>query len=226
MKKKISVLIILLTVFVFNCNAYAIDKNTDYKTCGQRSKKTCVGSYDVNGDTCKYNGSACVVDNYKCGAKKHCTCYDASSCPSYDHYGNECVDLPRTGTCIVKPSKTDVDDEDDETYNNYEEKGDVTCGNGLTFNRSIANITHFMVILFQIVGPVMLVVLGMIDLFKGFTSGKDDVIKKAEATFIKRLVVAALMFLVITIARFVIGFFSDATIMDCFNCFVNGAKSC
>lgn len=225
MKKKIFILILFLSFLFYLPNVDAADPK--YQVCGQRSKETCVSAgEDVNGDTCKYTGGSCVVDKHNCKALKHCTCYSATSCPSYDDYGNECYDLPQTGTCIVKPTKTSVTDEEDESYNNYEEKGDVTCGNGLTFNRSIANITHYMVLLFQIIAPSMVVIFGMIDMFKAFSSGKDDQMKKSWSTFAKRLIVAVLMFLIITIVRVVISFFSGPNILDCFNCFVNGASSC
>ena len=83
-----------------------------------------------------------------------------------------------------------------------------------------------MVLLFQIIAPVMLVILGMIDLVKGITSGKEDDMKKGQATFFKRLIIALLLFFVITIVRMVLNIMSTDSIIDCFDCFVNGAKSC
>ena len=198
--------------------------------CAERLVNTCVtenGGKDKDGNTCYYTGGSCQVKKYACEEGiMHCKCYDSNTCPSYDDYGNKCHAYPTAGCVTETEYQADQTRYDDGTYDNYEENSDVTCGNGLTFNKSIANITHYMVLLFQIIAPSLLIVLGMIDLFKGFASGKDDVIKKSQGTFIKRLIVAVTMFLVITIVRFVIGFFDDQTIMDCFNCFVNGAKSC
>ena len=111
-------------------------------------------------------------------------------------------------------------------YDNYESDGDVVCGKGWTFNRSIANVTYFMVLVFQIIAPVMLIILGMIDLLKGVTSGKEENMKKGQATFFKRLITALLMFFIITIVRMVLNILSTDSIIDCFDCFVNGAKSC
>ena len=164
-----------------------------------------------------------------------CATYGIQECSNhtYDN-GQKCTvkSITKSGYSSASPCCTTQDGYcesgtvDSDTQNNYDPSGDVVCGNDLTFNKSIANVTHYMVLLFQIVGPVMLIILGGIDLIKAVTAGKDDDIKKAQSVFIKRLVTAIIMFLVITIVRILISILSTDNIMDCFKCFVNGASSC
>lgn len=50
-----------------------------------------------------------------------------------------------------------------------------------------------------IVVPIVLILLGTIDLFKAVTSSKDEEIKKKQQTLIKRVIAAVIVFLVPTI---------------------------
>lgn len=92
----------------------------------------------------------------------------------------------------------------------------------------IVNAVHTIILVIQIVVPVVLVIFGMLDLFKGVTAGKEDEIKKGQQMFIKRLVSAALVFFVIVIVKLLISFAAGSdneSIMSCANCFLNGANS-
>ena len=74
--------------------------------------------------------------------------------------------------------------------------------------------------------PVLLVILGMIDLLKGVTAQKEDEIKKGQQTFIKRLIAAVIVFFVFTIVQIVVSFAAgsdSSNIMDCAKCFINGS---
>ena len=73
---------------------------------------------------------------------------------------------------------------------------------------------------------IVLVIVGMLDLFKAVMAQKEDEIKKAEQTFLKRLIAGVLVFFVVAIVQFVFKVTTDesenAGIWECFNCFVNG----
>ena len=73
---------------------------------------------------------------------------------------------------------------------------------------------------------IVLVIVGMLDLFKAVMAQKDDEIKKAEQTLLKRVVAGILVFFVVAIVQFVFKVTTDesenAGIWECFNCFVNG----
>ena len=76
----------------------------------------------------------------------------------------------------------------------------------------------------QVAVPVILILLGSIDLFKGITAGKEDEMKKGQQVFIKRLVVGALIFFITVIAKFFISIVADSNesnIISCIECFVN-----
>ena len=91
----------------------------------------------------------------------------------------------------------------------------------------LPNMVHTIILVIQIAVPVLLVIFGMIDLFKGMIAQKEDEIKKGQQTFIKRLIAAAIVFFVIVIVKLLIGFVAGNdtdTIMNCANCFINGVN--
>ena len=87
---------------------------------------------------------------------------------------------------------------------------------------------HKIIMLIEIAVPIVLVIFGMLDLFKGITAQKEDEIKKGQQIFVKRLINAAIIFFVIVIVKALIGFVSGndkESIINCANCFINGVKS-
>ena len=93
----------------------------------------------------------------------------------------------------------------------------------------IANTVSTVILVIQIAVPVVLVIMGMLDLFKGITAQKEDEIKKAQQLFVKRLITAAIIFFVVVIVKLIVSFAAGGNqgknIIDCANCFLNGAKS-
>lgn len=97
---------------------------------------------------------------------------------------------------------------------------------GVIIDAKIPNTVHTIIVVIKIAVPVILVIMGMLDLFKGITAGKEDEIKKGQNMFIKRLISAAIIFFVISIVQLLISFVAgDEGIMTCANCFINGANS-
>ncbi len=94
-------------------------------------------------------------------------------------------------------------------------------------DESVPNLVSMVVKVIHIAVPVLLVVMGSIDLVKGIMAQKEDEIKKGQQTFVKRLIVAVIVFFVIAIVKFVISAVagSDSDIMKCANCFLEGASS-
>lgn len=74
----------------------------------------------------------------------------------------------------------------------------------------ITSILGSIVTLIQIAVPILLVILGMLDLGKAVTSQKEDEIKKAQSILIKRLIYGVLIFLVIAIVKFILGIVGDS----------------
>lgn len=76
----------------------------------------------------------------------------------------------------------------------------------------------------QVVTPLVLIITGMLDFLKATTASNEDGIKKAQQTFIRRLIAGAAVFFIIATVKIVIGIlntnFSSAAI-DCINSFIN-----
>ena len=82
----------------------------------------------------------------------------------------------------------------------------------------------------QIVVPILLIIWGMIDFAKAVTKSDEDEIKKGQKTFIKRLIAAAIVFLVVTVVKLVVNLVGQIgaegmnnSIWDCVQRFINGA---
>ena len=58
--------------------------------------------------------------------------------------------------------------------------------------------------------PIMLILFGMIDLGKAVMSSKEDEMKKAQGTLLKRFIYAVAVFLVVTLVMFVMNLVSDS----------------
>jgi len=91
----------------------------------------------------------------------------------------------------------------------------------------IPNTVHKIIVAIKIAVPVLLVIFGMIDLFKGIMAQKEDEIKKGQQIFIKRIIAAVIIFFIIQVVQFLISFVTDnseSDIWKCANCFINGSN--
>ena len=100
-------------------------------------------------------------------------------------------------------------------------------GNNVVLSPKIPNTVHTVILVIQIAVPVVLVIMGMMDLFKAITAQKDDEIKKGQQMFVKRLIAAALIFFVIAVVKLLFSFVaedSNGDMISCVNCFLNGVR--
>lgn len=100
---------------------------------------------------------------------------------------------------------------------------ETTCV-GMPIPDEIVNILSSVVTLIQVGVPIILVVLGMLDMGKAVMSQKEDEIKKNQSLLIKRVIYAIVVFLVIAIVKFAIGLVagSDSEILTCIDAIFNG----
>lgn len=94
---------------------------------------------------------------------------------------------------------------------------------------AIPGVTSTIITIIKIAVPVILVVLGTIDLAKGIVADKEDEMKKGQKLFVKRLIAGVLVFFVFTITQMIIGYFGDdkdGNMMTCAKCFINGLDEC
>ena len=78
---------------------------------------------------------------------------------------------------------------------------DTTDCNGVCVPNSLINIVATVVTIIKIGVPIILVVLGMIDMGKAVASQKEDEIKKGQKTLISRCVAAGIVFFVVAIVQ-------------------------
>ncbi len=101
-----------------------------------------------------------------------------------------------------------------------------TCGTGeFTFEGLFPQVISVIVTVIKIGVPILLVILGMLDLGKAVMAQKEDEIKKGQSLFIKRLIAAILVFLVVFVVQIAVRFIAKddkAKISSCVSCFING----
>lgn len=108
--------------------------------------------------------------------------------------GNKNVTDPCVEKCL------DLNKEIDFTENSGSTDGTETCGFSQNLIIWIANIVRWV----KYIIPAIVIVLGIIDFIKAIAGDKDDEMKKAQGRFIKRLVAAALIFIIPFIIEFIL----------------------
>lgn len=89
---------------------------------------------------------------------------------------------------------------------------DIVIGTENGFCVATANIWQilgYVLLVFKIVIPLLLILFGIIDLGKAVIASKDDEIKKATTSLVKRAIASVIIFLLPTIVTFIIGIVSD-----------------
>jgi len=98
---------------------------------------------------------------------------------------------------------------------------------------AVFNVVSMIIMLIQVVVPILLIIWGMIDFAKAVIGGDEDKIKAGQKVFIKRLIAAILVFLVVTIVKLLIGLVGQLgveggagndSVWTCVERFINGAK--
>ena len=104
-----------------------------------------------------------------------------------------------------------------------------SCGDGYLTDipGSLLRVTSLLYKLFQVVIPVILVIICSIDLIKAMAGQKEDEIKKGQHLLIKRLIQAIIIFFVFAIVKFLVSVVSEnsSSVIDCVNCFIDGKDS-
>ena len=89
--------------------------------------------------------------------------------------------------------------------------------NGMKLFSFVGNIYDII----KIIVPILIVIMGIIDLIKAVTSSKQDEMKKATSIFIKRLILGVIVFFVFPIVSFLMGLLNEDTDNKCMACFLN-----
>ena len=104
-------------------------------------------------------------------------------------------------------------------------EGTTSCG-GFDVPNSLINIISTIIKLIKIGVPIILIVLGMIDMGKAVASQKEDEIKKGQKILISRCIAAGIVFFVVAIVQLLVNIVSnnDNTTWDCIDKIVNGTN--
>lgn len=97
---------------------------------------------------------------------------------------------------------------------------DVSCGEGSTLVNVIA-IVRLVMNIICIAVPIIMILMGTIDLFKAVTAGKDADIKEKQKALITRIIAGVLVFLVPTIVSVIMNLIGVSSWRTCWN---NAAK--
>lgn len=97
---------------------------------------------------------------------------------------------------------------------------DVSCGEGSTLVNVIA-IVRLVMNIICIAVPIIMILMGTIDLFKAVTAGKDEDIKQKQKALITRIIAGVLVFLVPTIVSVIMNLIGVSSWRTCWN---NAAK--
>ena len=104
--------------------------------------------------------------------------------------------------------------------------------NANTFCADTTDIWQFVgwvLMVFKIVIPLLLIIFGMVDLGKAVVGSKDDEIKKATNSLMKRAIAGVIIFFIPTIVGFIFGLVDiEKTWTMCKDCLVspNNATAC
>ena len=78
-------------------------------------------------------------------------------------------------------------------------------------------IVKFIINIIRWIVPIILIVLGTIDLVKATISGKEDEIKKNQQILIKRAIAAVLVFLVVPLVSIIMGWIGSEGWKNCWD---------
>lgn len=100
---------------------------------------------------------------------------------------------------------------------------------GFSVPDSLINIVATIVTIIKIGVPIILIVLGMIDMGKAVASQKDDKIKAGQKILISRLITGGIVFFIVAIVQMLVSIIEGATgkseIMNCVCKFVGACDS-
>lgn len=100
----------------------------------------------------------------------------------------------------------------------------VSCNNTFDIPYQVPELISFLVNLLKIATPLILIFVGMITLFKAMAASREDEMKKARSSLIRKIIAAVMVFFVVSIVQFVINKVADSKETDdlstCLSCFL------
>lgn len=145
---------------------------------------------------------------------------------SNDYEGGSCAEYTEPTSCENNQYFACIWNETE--YGNYCNTDTllyVACGDAFDIPHQVPELISFLVNLLKIVTPIILIFISIITLFKAIVASKDDEIKKAQSSLIKKIIAAVMVFFVVSIVQFVISKVADSAdqggLESCLSCFLN-----
>lgn len=140
-----------------------------------------------------------------------------------------CLDYKEKGACMTDEDVACIWEENENSpdggFCNVDNLLYVGCGKASDIPIKVPQIISFAVNLLKIATPIILIFIGMISLFKAMAAGKEDEMKKAQSSLIKKIISAVLVFFVVAIVQFIISIVAEDDeykgFENCLNCFLN-----
>lgn len=130
---------------------------------------------------------------------------------------------PYDGTPIPDPEPTEPDTDYDSSYGKC-----VSCGNGSLKDipAALPQFIRNIVLTLQLLTPIVLIGLGIYDFIKAVISSDEKIMKESQNRFIKRIIAAILIFMVVAIVKFVFALIPGESTLGCIPCFISDSDSC
>lgn len=145
---------------------------------------------------------------------------------SNDYEGGSCAEYTEPTACENNNYFACIWNETE--YGNYCNTDNllyVACGDAFDIPHRVPELISFLVNLLKIATPIILIFVSVITLFKAILASKEDEIKKAQSSLIKKIIASVMVFFIISIVQFVISKVADSSeqggIKSCLECFLN-----
>ena len=135
---------------------------------------------------------------------------------------SECWDFNNPITSDLELCVTGYLPEEDAGFKNDIDKKYVSC-NGVNTPYGVIYIVYNIIKIIQILTPIILIILGMIDFGKAVVASDERQMKESSSKFIRRVIAAVIIFFVIAIVKFVFKQLvtTENGVLGCANCFLN-----
>lgn len=163
-----------------------------------------------------------IVTNNSVNATVNFAPKDASECPEYIKVSdNKEIISATSGSFKLVSSNTNKGDSNELEY--------VSCGHGDTISTGIPSFIPYLTStafnLLKMGTPIVLIIMGMLEIVKAVTKGTPEDFNKAKGKLFKKFIAAAIVFFIFSITQFVITNVASSeeagTISECFNCYLN-----
>ncbi len=115
------------------------------------------------------------------------------------------------------------------SYCNVDNLRFIMCGDAHDIPIQVPELISMAINLLKIATPIILIVVGIITLVKATMASKEDEIKKAQQSLVKKVIAAVMIFMIISIVQFVVTKVADKddqkSITSCMACFIDNKCS-